>query len=390
MIQLFRMPRAIIIVLDGVGVGEMPDAYRFGDNGSNTLGNLSRAVEGLTLPALGSLGLGNIANIQGVPQTAEPAASWGRMAEVSAGKDTITGHWEMTGIVSKRPFPTYPEGFPPEVIEEFEKRTGRKALWNKPASGTEIIKKLGDEHMRTGNPIVYTSADSVFQIAAHEEVIPVDELYGICKIAREILKPPHNVCRVIARPFVGPPYVRTYRRKDFPLAPPGETVLDMLCEKGLEVWSVGKVCDMFGKRGFTRCIKSAGNSDGMTKLSDALKDLEEGLLFINLVDFDTLYGHRNDTTGFKAALEEFDGWLAPFVRGLGDDDNLFITADHGCDPTTPSTDHSREYVPVLFYRRNQPARTLGTRDTFADLGATVADIFGIDIFKVGKSFLKND
>ncbi|MGD2080631.1 MAG: phosphopentomutase [Nitrospirota bacterium] len=384
------MPRAIIIVLDGVGVGEMPDASRFGDRGNNTLGNLSRAVGGLSLPALGRMGVGNILNIQGVPPAPGPEASWGRMAEQSAGKDTITGHWEMAGIVSERPFPTYPEGFPPEIIEEFEERTGRKALWNRPASGTEIIERLGDEHMRTGNPIVYTSADSVFQVAAHEEVIPVEELYRICGIAREILKPPHSVCRVIARPFLGPPYVRTYRRKDFALAPPRETVLDMLCEKGLEVWSVGKVCDMFGKRGFTRCIKSEGNPDGMKKLSDALMELGEGLLFINLVDFDTLYGHRNDAAGFKAALEEFDGWLDPFVGGLGDGDNLFVTADHGCDPTTPSTDHSREYVPLLYYRKGRPARNLGTRDSFADLGATVADIFGIGKFKEGKSFLKGD
>ncbi|MEJ2323471.1 MAG: phosphopentomutase [Nitrospirota bacterium] len=383
------MARAIIIVLDGVGVGAMPDASRFGDSGSHTLGNLSRAAGGLNLPALGRLGLGNIADIQGVSKTAVPWASWGRMAGVSAGKDTITGHWEMAGITSRRPFPTYPEGFPPEIIEEFERRTGRKALWNRPASGTEIIERLGDEHMRTGNPIVYTSADSVFQVAAHEDVIPVEELYRICEMAREILKPPHNVCRVIARPFVGPPYVRTYRRKDFALTPPGETVLDMLCQGGLEVWSVGKVCDMFGKRGFTRCIKSEGNADGMRKLSAALKELGEGLLFINLVDFDTLYGHRNDTAGFKAALEEFDAWLDPFVGGLGGEDNLFVTADHGCDPTTPSTDHSREYVPLLYYRKGLPARSLGTRETFADLGATVADIFGVGRLQVGKSFLRS-
>jgi len=383
------MPRAAIIVLDGVGAGEMPDSARYGDEGSNTLGNLSRAVGGLDVPALEGLGLGNILEIKGVGRKENPLASWGRMAELSAGKDTITGHWEMVGIVSERPFPTYPEGFPPEVIDEFERRIGRKVLWNKPASGTEIIEKLGDEHVRTGRPIVYTSADSVFQIAAHEDVISVEELYRMCETAREILRPPHNVCRVIARPFVGPPYVRTYRRKDFALSPSEDTVLDMLCGKGFEVWSVGKVCDMYGKRGFTRCIKSAGNADGMDSLSRAFGELESGLVFINLVDFDTLYGHRNDSGGFKAALEEFDGWLASFLPALGDRDFLFITADHGCDPTTPSTDHSREYVPVLFHNKNLPGKDLGLRESFMDIGATVAEIFGIREFRKGRSFLKD-
>ncbi len=335
------MPRATIIILDGVGAGEMPDAASYGDEGSNTLKNLARAVGGLDLPTLEGMGLGNIIEIEGVSRKERPAASWGRMAELSAGKDTITGHWEMTGIVSKRPFSTYPNGFPPEIIEKFERRIGRSVLWNKPASGTEIIRELGDEHMRTGQPIVYTSADSVFQIAAHEDVISVEELYRMCEAAREILRPPHNVCRVIARPFVGPPFVRTYRRKDFALTPPEDTVLDMLCKNGIEVWSVGKVCDMYGKKGFTRCIKSAGNADGMEKLSETLAEFLNGLIFINLVDFDTLYGHRNNTGGFKDALDEFDGWLSSFIPKLGDDDYLFITADHGCDPTTPSTDHSR-------------------------------------------------
>jgi len=381
------MPRATIIILDGVGAGEMPDAASYGDEGSNTLKNLARAVGGLDLPTLEGMGLGNIIEIEGVSRKERPAASWGRMAELSAGKDTITGHWEMTGIVSKRPFSTYPNGFPPEIIEKFERRIGRSVLWNKPASGTEIIRELGDEHMRTGQPIVYTSADSVFQIAAHEDVISVEELYRMCEAAREILRPPHNVCRVIARPFVGPPFVRTYRRKDFALTPPEDTVLDMLCKNGIEVWSVGKVCDMYGKRGFTRCIKSAGNADGMEKLSETLAEFLNGLIFINLVDFDTLYGHRNNTGGFKDALDEFDGWLSSFIPKLGDDDYLFITADHGCDPTTPSTDHSREYVPVLFYNNKLPPKDLGLRETFMDLGATVAEIFQIKGFKKGKSFL---
>jgi phosphopentomutase len=382
------MPRAVIIVLDGAGVGEMPDAARYSDKGSNTLGNLSRAVGGLILPTLERMGLGNIIDIEGIAREEKPVASWGRMAELSAGKDTITGHWEMTGIVNERPFPTYPNGFPPEIIEQFELKIGREVLWNKPASGTEIIKELGDEHVRTGSPIVYTSADSVFQIAAHEEVISVNELYRMCEVARDILRPPHNVCRIIARPFVGPPYQRTYSRKDFALTPPEDTVLDMLCKDHIEVWSVGKVCDMYGKKGFTRCIKSEGNSDGMKKLSDAFKDFENGLIFINLVDFDTLYGHRNNTGGFKAALEEFDAWLSPFLAGLGDKDYLFITADHGCDPTTPSTDHSREYVPILFFNKGIPAKKLGLRESFMDLGATVAEIFGIEGFKRGRSFLR--
>lgn len=380
------MLRAIILVLDGVGAGEAPDAADYGDVGSNTLGNLSRAVGGLTLPMMERMGLGNILDIKGVKRNGRPMASWGRMAERSAGKDTITGHWEMVGIVSERPFPTYPNGFPSEIIAEFEKRIGRKALWNKPASGTEIITKLGDEHMRTGNPIVYTSADSVFQIAAHEDVISVTELYRICEIAREILQPPHNVCRVIARPFVGPPYKRTYRRKDYALSPPEDTVLDMLCRRGVEVWSVGKVCDMYGKRGFTRCIKSEGNADAMSKLRTSLGELDRGLLFVNLVDFDTMYGHRNDTKGFKRALEEFDSWLSSFLPEVAPDDYLFITADHGCDPTTPSTDHSREYVPILFFSKGMPARDLGLRESFMDIGATVAEIFGIGEFRRGESF----
>ncbi len=381
------MPRATIIILDGVGAGEMPDAASYGDEGSNTLKNLARAVGGLDLPTLEGMGLGNIIEIEGVSRREKPVASWGKMAELSAGKDTITGHWEMAGIVSKRPFPTYPNGFPLEIIEKFERRIGRSVLWNKPASGTELIRELGEEHMRTGQPIVYTSADSVFQIAAHEDIISVEELYRMCEAAREILRPPHNACRVIARPFVGPPFVRTYRRKDFALIPPEDTVLDMLCKNGIEVWSVGKVCDMYGKRGFTRCIKSAGNADGMEELSKALKEFLNGLIFINLVDFDTLYGHRNKTGGFKDALEEFDSWLATFIPKLGGEDFLFITADHGCDPTTPSTDHSREYVPVLFYNNKLQPEDLGLRETFMDLGATVAEIFQIKGFRKGKSFL---
>ncbi len=383
------MPRATIIVVDGLGVGEMPDAAEYGDSGSNTLGNLARAVGGLVLPCLEGLGIGNIIPAEGVSPNENALASWGKMLELSKGKDTITGHWEMMGIVSDKPFPTYPEGFPPEVIEEFERRIWRKTLFNRPASGTELVKRLGHEHMRTGYPIVYTSADSVFQIAAHEDVISVGELYRMCETARAMLTYPHNVCRVIARPFVGPPFKRTHRRKDFPLTPPGDTVLDMLCERGVEVRSVGKVCDMFAGRGFSRCIKTVGDADGMKKLEEAIEEVKEGLVFCNLVDFDTLYGHRNDTAGYRAALEAFDRWLTGFMRKLGDDDYLFITADHGCDPTTPSTDHSRELVPILLYGRGLGPKDLGTRRGFWDIGATVAEIFGIPGFKRGRSLISS-
>jgi phosphopentomutase len=379
--------RVLLIVLDGVGAGEMPDAADYGDRGSNTLGNLSRAAGGLTLPAFQRLGLGNILKVEGVPPVEAPLASWGRMAELSKGKDTITGHWEMMGIVMETPFPTYPEGFPEEVIREFETRIGRRVLWNRPASGTEIIRLLGEEHMRSGSPIVYTSADSVFQVAAHEEVIPVEELYRICETARDMLVAPHNVCRVIARPFTGPPFERTYRRRDFALPPPSETLPDRLKEEGVEVISVGKVADMFCGRGFTRGVKTAGNRSAMEAIDALAGTLTEGLVFANLVDFDTRYGHRNDVRGFAGALEEFDSWLGGFLPGLGKDDYLFITADHGLDPTTPGTDHSREYVPLLFYHPRLPARDLGTRRGLRDVGRTVADIFGVAGFPGGESLL---
>jgi phosphopentomutase len=382
------MPKAIIIVLDGLGIGEMPDASEYNDEGSNTLANLCKAVGGLNLPCLETLGLGNIRDFEGIKKTSTPLASYGIMSELSKGKDTITGHWEMMGIVNEKPFPTYPHGFPEEIITEFEKRIKRKVLYNKPASGTEIIKKLGSEHMRTGYPIVYTSADSVFQIAAHEDIISVDELYRMCKIAREILTPPHNICRVIARPFIGPPFQRTYRRKDFPLSPPEDTLLDFLKRKGIKVVSVGKVADMFAGKGFTENIKATNNTDIMQKISETLPSLETGLLFSNLVDFDTLYGHRNNPQGFAQALKEFDAWLSSFLPELKDEDYLFVTADHGNDPTTPSTDHSREYVPILFYNKKLPSKNLGMREGFWDIGATVAEIFEIKEFNRGRSFLR--
>lgn len=378
--------RVFIIVLDSVGAGEMPDAADYGDLGSNTLGNTATAVGGFDLPCLEAMGLGNIIDIKGVSRTDRPLASWGRMSEISKGKDTITGHWEMMGIVNTKPFPLYPEGFPPDVIDEFRRRTGRGVLANRPASGTEIIKEFGDEHMRTGDLIVYTSGDSVFQIAAHEEVVGVEELYNICRIARDILRPPHNVCRVIARPFIGPPYERTYRRKDFPLPPPHETVLDHAKAAGHRVISVGKVMDMFDGHGFHEIIKYAGNAEGMSRIRELMETLDAGLVFANLVDFDTQYGHRNDPAGYYCAIKEFDTWLADAIGLFSERDYLFITADHGCDPTTPSTDHSREYVPILFYHKGEEGRDLGVREGFWDLGATVAWILGVRDMG-GKSFI---
>ena len=363
----------------------MPDAAQYGDAGANTLGNLSRAEGGLSLPVMGSMGLGNILPIAGVPETACPIASWGIAQERSKGKDTITGHWEMMGIITEIPFPTYPDGFPSELIESFEQAVGRSILWGKVASGTEIIERLGDEHMSSGSPIVYTSADSVFQIAAHEDVIPPRELYDICLKARRMLVPPHNICRVIARPFAGPPYERTYRRRDFPVPPPGGTVVDHLAASGVPVVSVGKVADMFVGRGFSQTRKTTGNTDGMAGLDEIAGSLETGFVFSNLVDFDTLWGHRNDTTGFAHGLEEFDRWLGGFIGKLHKDDYLLITADHGLDPTHPGTDHTREQVPVLFYsdrsgrgERGERAgpRPLGVLDGFMAIGATVADVFG--------------
>ncbi|MCK4910623.1 MAG: phosphopentomutase [Thermodesulfovibrionales bacterium] len=381
------MPRFFIIVLDGVGAGAMPDASEYGDAGANTLGNLARAEGGLSLPVMGSMGLGNIVSIEGVPKTSEPIASWGIAQERSKGKDTITGHWEMMGIITEIPFPTYPDGFPSELIERFEQAIGMSILWGKVASGTEILERLGDEHMSSGSPIVYTSVDSVFQIAAHEDVIPPEELYDICLKARRMLVPPHNICRVIARPFVGPPFERTYRRRDFPVPPPGGTVVDSLAASGVPVVSVGKVADMFVGRGFSQTRKTRNNAHGMEELYALADSLEAGFVFANLVDFDTLWGHRNDTTGFAHGLEEFDRWLGSFLRKLCEDDHLIITADHGLDPTHPGTDHTREQVPVLLYGGGSNPRPLGVLDGFMDIGATVADVFGLPTPSHGSSML---
>ncbi|MGC9004310.1 MAG: phosphopentomutase [bacterium] len=374
--------KIVVIVLDGVGVGELPDAHLFGDEGSATLQNTAEYVGGLHLPNLEKLGLGNIVPIKGVPPSLNPLASFGKMAERSPAKDTTVGHWELMGVIKRKPFPTYPNGFPPEVIEPFKRAIKREILGNIPASGTEIIKKLGEEHIRTGYPIVYTSADSVFQIAAHEEVIPPEELYEMCKIARKILKGKHAVGRVIARPFLGKPgsFYRTERRKDFSLPPPRPTILDLAMKAGFETIAIGKVYDIFAGRGFTRHIDSSSNKETMEKVAEVLQEEWKGILLANLVDFDMLYGHRNDPEGFARALKEFDDFLPTLLEVIGEN-FLFITADHGCDPTTPSTDHSREYVPILFYQRGRKSVPLGTRKTFADLASTISKIGQLPFFK---------
>lgn len=387
-----RINRLIIIVLDGAGIGAMPDAVEYGDADSNTLANTARAVGGLHLPHLQKMGLGNLTNIQGVPPDPECTASYGVMLEKSKGKDTITGHWEMAGLITPRLFPVYPHGFPREVIDDFEQAVGRKVLGNYPASGTEIIKELGEEHMRTGRPIVYTSADSVFQIAAHEGVIPVEELYEMCRRARDILVGEHNVARVIARPFVGTPvnFRRTERRKDFSIPPPHPTVLDSLCKADYEVIGVGKIGDIFSGRGLTESIHISGNLDGILRTADAARRPGRGIVFTNLVDFDTLYGHRNDPKGFAHGLAEFDTNLPEIQAAMREDDLLIITADHGVDPTTPSTDHSREKVPLLVWGPGAKQRVdLGERQTFADIAATITDLFGLEPWPIGTSFFSS-
>ena len=380
--------RVIWIVLDSVGIGAMPDAAEYGDPPcGDTLGNIAR-LRGLRVPNLARLGLGNIKPLAGIAPSDSPAA-YGRCTLASPGKDTTTGHWEMVGIHLDRPFPLYPNGFPPDIIGEFERRIGRHALGNKAASGTEIIQELGVEHMRTGSPIVYTSADSVFQVAAHEEVIPLWELYKICETAREILCGPHRVGRVIARPFLGTPghFTRTANRHDYAVPPPKGMLLDRLEERGVTVHGVGKIFDIFLGRGIRETDKTSNNADGMAKTLEALGSLDAGLIFVNLVDFDQQFGHRNDIEGYGAALEQFDGWLPEFNRALGERDLAIFTADHGCDPTIPGTDHTREYVPLLAYGPN--ARTgvnLGIRGSLSDIGQTMAANFGAAIDR-GSSFL---
>ena len=382
--------RVVLIVLDGVGVGEMPDAAAYGDAGSHTLAHVAEAVGGLKVPNLEALGLGHIGEFAGVRRMGNPDACFGKMGALSKGKDTTTGHWEMTGVVRDDPFPTYPAGFPPDVIDAFQEAIGRRVLGNRPASGTELIKELGEEHLRTGSPIVYTSADSVFQIAAHERVIPVEELYRMCRAARKLLKPPHQVARVIARPFVGEPgaFVRTELRRDFSVEPPGRTLLDELRSSGLPVVAIGKIEDLFNGRGISRAIHTAHNAAGIDETLRTLRTLPRGLVFVNLVDFDTLYGHRNDPTGFARALEEFDARLPEILGAIQPVDLLCLTADHGNDPTTPSTNHSREYVPLLAYGpRLTRGVNLGTRRSFSDLGQTIADALGAKRLPWGESFL---
>jgi len=379
-----------VIVLDSCGVGALPDAARYGDEGASTLPHTAAACGGLALPTLGRLGLGRIVPIAGVPAEPAPAGAFGKMAERSPGKDSTTGHWELMGIVLDRPFPTYPRGFPRDVIEPFEARIGRRVLGNRAASGTEIIEELGEEHLRTGFPIVYTSADSVFQIAAHEAQVPVEELYRDCRIAREILTGTHAVGRVIARPFVGEPgrFVRTDRRRDFSLPPPAPTVLDRVRGAGLPVVAIGKIHDLFAGQGITDAIHTHDDLDGMRATLHAMGTTPEGLIFTNLVDLDMLFGHRNNPRGYGRDLEQIDTEIARVAGRLAPADLLIITADHGNDPTTPSTDHTREYVPLLVAGPLvRPGVDLGVRSTFADLGATVAQALGTSAPDAGTGFL---
>jgi phosphopentomutase len=380
--------RAAIVVLDGVGIGEAPDAINYGDVGSNTLGNVARAVGGMRLPNLMRAGLGNIAPLTGVARTNEATGAWGLLVPNSAGKDSTTGHWEIAGVQLSRPFPTYPSGFPADVITEFSRLTGRGVIGNVAGSGTAVIDEFGPDHQRTGSWIVYTSADSVFQIAAHEEVIPLDALYHACGLARAMLVAPHDVSRVIARPFLGQPgnYQRTKNRRDFSIAPPEQTLLDALEKAGIDRSGVGKVDDLFAGRAI-KSQHTASNADGIALIQKWLGAESSGLLFANLVDFDQAFGHRNDVPGFYGALREFDAALPGLLFQLREDDLLFITADHGNDPTTPSTDHARECVPLLALGPSVRPIDLGRRPTFADLGATVAEWFGNAFRGRGTSFL---
>ncbi|MEG6510939.1 phosphopentomutase [Desulforamulus ruminis] len=383
-----KIKRVTVIILDSVGVGELPDAADYGDTGSNTLANVAKAVKGLKLPNLGQLGLGNILDVEGVPPVPQPRAAYGKMAETSPGKDTTTGHWEMAGIILEKPFRTYPQGFPRELIEEFEKRIGRKSLGNVVASGTQIIEELGREHMSTGRPIVYTSADSVFQIAAHEEVIPLEELYRMCQIAREMLVDEHQVGRVIARPFLGQPgfFKRTSNRHDYAVTPPVPNLLVSLQEAGIKTMGVGKIYDIFAGQGVSEKVTTRDNMDGVDQTLRFMRTNPEGLIMANLVEYDSLYGHRNDARGYANALEDFDQRLPEILAAMLPQEVLLITADHGCDPTTPSTDHSREYVPLLVFGAPvKGAVNLGIRSSFADVAATLGDFFGVP-FKTGTSF----
>ena len=382
-----NIDRVFLIVLDSFGVGELPDAADYGDAGSHTLRSCAAQKE-FDLPNMQALGLFNIDGVGvGCPANA-PLGAFAKCTEQSKGKDTTTGHWEIAGLISHQAMPTYPDGFPPEIIAAFETQTGRKVLCNKPYSGTAVIRDYGKAHLETGDLIIYTSADSVFQIAAHEKIVPVEQLYAYCRIARDILQGKHAVGRVIARPFTGEwPFTRTSRRHDFSLTPPDDTMLDILQNAGLDVIGVGKIYDIFAGKGLRTPLPTTGNNDGMEKTMQLLYKPFHGLCFVNLVDFDMLYGHRNDAPGYARALSEFDRWLGAFLPQMKENDLLMITADHGCDPLTESTDHSREYIPLLVYGKQVRPCNLGTRSTYADIGKTVCDLFGISNTLSGTSFL---
>ncbi|MGI6268638.1 MAG: phosphopentomutase [Acutalibacteraceae bacterium] len=381
--------RIFLIILDSFGIGNAPDANEYGDEGSNTLASISKSSF-FKADTMKKLGLFNIDGVDCCEKEKTPIASFGRCFESSKGKDTTTGHWEICGVISKTPMPTYPNGFPPEVIKAFEKQTGRNVLCNLPYSGTKVIEDFGQEHIKTGSLIVYTSADSVFQIAAHEDIVPPNELYEYCKIARKILVGNHSVGRVIARPFVGdfPNFVRTSNRHDFSLLPPKKSLLDFIKSSNLDVFAIGKIKDIFVGQGITNHIATKNNTDGMNALDTAVDMDFKGLCFANLVDFDMIYGHRNDIDGYAKAISDFDLWLGSFLQKLSDDDMLIITADHGCDPATPSTDHSRESIPLLIYQPKKAPINLGTRNSFADIGKSIADILNINANIDGVSFAK--
>ncbi len=386
------MSRVIWMIIDSVGIGALPDSEKFGDVNVNTLGNIVKNYKDIKLPNMLKLGLGNIDGIDSLEGVKSPIGAFGRASEVSKGKDTTTGHWEMTGVLVETPFKTYENGFPKEIIDEFERKTNRKVIGNKPASGTAILDELGEQQMKTGEVIVYTSADSVFQIAAHEEIIPLDELYKMCEIAREIMMGDNAVARIIARPFVGQPgaFERTSNRRDYSLSPFEDTVLDNIKNSNLDVIGVGKIEDIFNKQGITEAIHTKDNMDGVDQTINYMKKENNGLIFTNLVDFDSKYGHRRDVKGYKEALEEFDARIPEILENMEDDDILIINSDHGNDPTYKGTDHTREYIPMLICGKNvKSGFNLGTRSSFADIGATVADLLNVKMPKHGNSF-KND
>jgi phosphopentomutase len=382
--------RIFLTVLDSFGVGEAPDAARFGDQGADTLGNVLKVVTDTKLPNLEKLGLGNIGTYRGLPPNPNLTGIAGKMAELSDGKDTITGHWEMMGLVIDHGFPLYPNGFPRELMEQFEREIGRKWLGNRPASGTDIIKELGPEHERTGAVIVYTSGDSVFQVAAHEDIVPIDELYRICEVARRLCVYPFNVARIIARPFTGkhPHYERTPRRHDYAVSPPEKTLLDFLAQGGVSTYGIGKISDIFNAQGVQHSARTNDNLDGMNVLLKHIQEVPAGsFVFTNLVDFDSKYGHRNDAIGYSRALMEYDAYLPRLLAAMRPTDLFLMTADHGCDPTDVSTDHTREYVPILGWSPSfAHGRELGIRDSFNDLGRTIADLYGVNVLSRGRSF----